>query len=236
MGVLVAEKVKQFVFDDWAAHSAAGGIAMEFGIFLVGGNIGVGLEKEGRSVQPIRSAMDVSAARYGDAVLCITAALELAAPLTPVLFTTRAEATWLVLLPLKRLLASTPLSRKLLLVSRCPLAQMDWFPSLVLPHVPLGSSAFTPGERIARLVKLPVASGTEEISSFSRMYPLVVSWESINGVASTVTVEPTAPTFRLAFRVAVRSACTTMEGMTSVSNPSCVKVSEYAPMGRLTKS
>ena len=48
----------------------------------------------------------------------------LEAPATPVLFTMRAEATWLVLLPLNKLLASTPFSRKLLLVSRCPLAQM----------------------------------------------------------------------------------------------------------------
>ena len=48
----------------------------------------------------------------------------LAALATPVLFTMRAEATWLVLLPLKRLLASTPFSRKLLLVSRWPLAQI----------------------------------------------------------------------------------------------------------------
>ena len=34
------------------------------------------------------------------------------------------RATWLVLLPLKRLLPSTPFSRKLLMVSRWPLAQM----------------------------------------------------------------------------------------------------------------
>ena len=39
-------------------------------------------------------------------------------PGEPVLLMTRAEATWLVLLPLKRLVASTPLSEKLLLVSR----------------------------------------------------------------------------------------------------------------------
>ena len=52
------------------------------------------------------------------------AALVLAALATPVLLTMRAEATWLVLFPLNRLLASTPLRRKLLLVSRWPLAQM----------------------------------------------------------------------------------------------------------------
>ena len=48
----------------------------------------------------------------------------LEAPATPVLFTMRAEATWLVLLPLNRLLASTPFRRNVLLVSRWPLAQM----------------------------------------------------------------------------------------------------------------
>src|SRR5271166_5278790 len=63
-------------------------------------------------------------ARYTDAVLWMGAALVLAALATPVLLTMRAEATWLVLLPLNRLLASTPLTRKLLLVSRWPLAQM----------------------------------------------------------------------------------------------------------------
>ena len=40
---------------------------------------------------------------------------------TPVLLMSRAEPTLLVLLPLKRLLASTPLREKLLLVSRWPL-------------------------------------------------------------------------------------------------------------------
>ena len=42
----------------------------------------------------------------------------------PVLFTIRADATLLVLLPLNKLLASTPLSRNVLLVSRWPFAQM----------------------------------------------------------------------------------------------------------------
>ena len=71
----------------------------------------------------------------------------LAAPLTPVLFTTRAEATWLVLLPLNRFLASTPFSRNVLLVSRWPLAQIGWLPKPALAPVPLGSSAFTPGDK-----------------------------------------------------------------------------------------
>ena len=88
------------------------------------------------------------------------AALVLAALATPVLFTMRAEATWLVLLPLNKLLASTPFSRKLLLVSRWPLAQIGWFPKPLLAPVPPDSSALTPGERIASPVKLPVGRGT----------------------------------------------------------------------------
>jgi hypothetical protein len=48
----------------------------------------------------------------------------LLAPATPVLLTTRADATELVVSPLNRLLASTPLSRKVLLVSRWPLAHI----------------------------------------------------------------------------------------------------------------
>src|SRR5580700_2495267 len=108
-------------------------------------------------------------ARYTDAVLWIGAALVLAALATPVLFTMRAEATWLVLLPLNKLLASTPLSRKLLLVSRCPLAQIGWLPRPLLAPVPPESSALTPGARMASPVKLPVDSGTASIWSFSRM-------------------------------------------------------------------
>ena len=86
-----------------------------------------------------------------------------AAPAMPVLFTMRAEATELVLLPLNKLLASTPLSRNVLLVSRCPLAQIGWLPNPAFAPVPLGNSAFTPGDRIASPVKLPVGSGTSAI-------------------------------------------------------------------------
>src|ERR1700752_3194023 len=77
-------------------------------------------------------------ARYTLAVLWIGAALVLAAFATPVLLTIRADATWLVLLPLNKLLASTPFSRKVLLVSRCPLAQIGWLPSPAFAPVPLG--------------------------------------------------------------------------------------------------
>jgi hypothetical protein len=57
------------------------------------------------------------------------------------------------------------------------------------------------------------------------MYPLVVSTAFISGLASTVTVVPTCPTLSVALTVAVRSACTTIEGIFCVSNPSCVNVS-----------
>src|SRR6202163_1547954 len=102
-------------------------------------------------------------ARYGDAELWITLAVVLEAPATPVLLTTRADATELVVLPLNRLLASTPLSRKVLLVSRWPLAQIGWMPSPAFAAEPAGSAALTPGERMARPVKLPVGSGTSAI-------------------------------------------------------------------------
>src|SRR6266404_1089465 len=82
-------------------------------------------------------------------------ALRAEAPLTPVLFTMRAEATWLVLLPLKMLLASTPFNKKVLLVSRWPFAQMGALPKPEFAPVPPGSSAFTPGDIRANCVKEP---------------------------------------------------------------------------------
>jgi hypothetical protein len=63
---------------------------------------------------------------------------------TPVLLMTRADGTWLVLLPLNRLLASTPFSRKLFEVSRWPLDQMGALPRPELAPVPPESSALTP--------------------------------------------------------------------------------------------
>src|SRR5579863_9901315 len=86
---------------------------------------------------------------------------------TPVLLMTRAEGTWLVLLPLNRLLASTPFNKKLFDVSRCPLDQIGALPSPLAAPVPPDSSAFTPVERIATPVKLPVASGTDSICDVS---------------------------------------------------------------------
>src|SRR5580658_8144827 len=105
-------------------------------------------------------------ARYGEAELWSGAAVvleRLAEPPSPVLLTTRADATELVLLPLKRLLASTPLSWNVLLVSRWPLAQTGLLPRPLLTPVLPASSELTPGERTARPVKLPVGSGTDSI-------------------------------------------------------------------------
>ena len=65
---------------------------------------------------------------------------------------------------------------------------------------------------MASPVKLPVGSGIASICCRSRMYPLVVSTALISGVSCTVIVVSTSPTFRLAFTVAVRFACTRMEG------------------------
>ena len=75
------------------------------------------------------------------------------------LFTIRAEATELVLFPLKRLLPSTPFSAKLLLVSRCPLAQSGALPKPALAPLTPERYASTPGVRMATPVKLPVAEG-----------------------------------------------------------------------------
>src|SRR5580704_17968460 len=86
---------------------------------------------------------------------------------TPVELMTRAEPTALVLLPLKRLLASTPFSEKLLLVSRWPLAQIGRLPRPALAPVPGESSALTPGERMATPVKLPVGRGIDSICALS---------------------------------------------------------------------
>ena len=85
----------------------------------------------------------------------------------PVELMTRAEETWLVLLPLNRLLASTPLSRKELDVSRWPLAQIGALPRPELAPVPPPNSALTPADCVARPVKLPVAKGTLSICALS---------------------------------------------------------------------
>src|SRR5271168_5332786 len=123
----------------------------------------------------------------------------------PVLLMTRAEATWLVLLPLNRLLASTPFSEKLLLVSLCPFAQMGGLPRPESDPEPPGSSALSPGDRIAAVKGLPVGSGIDSIWVLSSTYPFVVSTAFISGTASTLTTVFTAPTFNCTFSVPVRS-------------------------------
>ena len=80
--------------------------------------------------------IDSPIARYTDALLWTGSALSAEEVLTPVSFTTLEEATWLVVLPLNRFLASTPFSRNVLLVSRWPFAQTGWLPK---PGVRAGS-------------------------------------------------------------------------------------------------
>ena len=135
---------------------------------------------------------------------------------------TRAEATWLVLLPLNRLLASTPFSRNEFDVSRWPLAQIGALPRPELAPVPPPSSALTPVDWVARPVKLPVCSGTLSICALSITYPLVVSTAFISGEASTSTVVVVCPILSVAFTVAVRSACTVMCCVFCTSKPSAV--------------
>src|SRR6266853_2807969 len=104
--------------------------------------------------------IDSPIARYTEPLLWIGRVLTAEAVLTPGAFTTLDEDTLLVVLPLKRFRASTPLSKKELLVSRWPLAQTGAFPSPSLAPAPDCSSAFTPGERRASAVKEPVGRGT----------------------------------------------------------------------------
>ena len=60
--MLVGEKAEEFVLDDRAADRAAGGVVMQAGHFVAGGNIGVGIVEKGSSVEGVRGAIDVSAA------------------------------------------------------------------------------------------------------------------------------------------------------------------------------
>src|SRR5208282_6693165 len=71
VNVLVTGKREKLVFDNRSADGCAGGVAMEFGHFFAGGNIGILIVEIRRGVQPIRSAVNISgamkaiAARYG---------------------------------------------------------------------------------------------------------------------------------------------------------------------------
>ena len=104
--------------------------------------------------------------RYTEAADGITPVLDVVED-TPVELITRAEPTSLVLLPLNRLLPSTPFRLKLLLVSRWPFAQIGRLPSPSFAPEPEGSSAFTPGDWVATPVKLPVGSGISSICALS---------------------------------------------------------------------
>src|SRR5271156_2954265 len=106
-------------------------------------------------------------ARYTEALLWTGRALRAEDVLTPVSFTTLADVTWLVVLPLNRFLASTPFNRKVLLVSRWPLAQTGWLPKPAFAPVPAGSSSLTPGESSTKPVKDPVGKGRASISALS---------------------------------------------------------------------
>ena len=128
-----------------------------------------------------------------------------------------------MLLPLNKFLASTPFSRKLLLVSRWPLAQIGWLPKPPLGPVPPGSSALTPGERIATPVKLPVGSGMVSICAFPERSRSWCPPHSSTGFFDGDS-RPHLADFQLAFTVTVRSACTIIEGIFWVWNPSWVKV------------
>ena len=148
-----------------------------------------------------------------------------AAPATPVLFTTRAEATWLVLLPLNKLLASTPFSKKSIAGVALAIGPDRLLPRPALAPVPLGSSALTPGERIASPVKLPVGRGID----FNLRFFQNVAVGRIHGIHERRFFHrdrgATWPIFKRAFTVAVRLACTRIDGTFWVLNPSCVKVS-----------
>jgi len=67
------------------------------------------------------------------------------------------------------LLPETPLMVKLLLVSRCPLAQIAWLPKPAFVPAVFRKSALTPGLKMAAWVKLPVPSGISAICLSSRV-------------------------------------------------------------------
>ena len=124
----------------------------------------------------------------------------------------RCDASPLELMPLKMLVTSVPFTWKVLLVARCPFAQMFWLPSPAFVSIPLSSSAFTPGARTASCVKLPVASGVASICVLSSVYPFVVSVAFSNGFAVTVTDSVTFPGCIDAFSVLACISCTSIAG------------------------
>jgi hypothetical protein len=89
---------------------------------------------------------------------------------------------------------------------------MFWLPKPALVSIPLSSSAFTPGARIANSVKLPVASGVVSIWVLSSVYPLVVSVAFSIGLAVTVTDSDTFPGCIAEFSVFACISCTWIAG------------------------
>ena len=58
--MLVADKTEKFVLDQRATKSATNIVAMKFRILLIGGDVGISLEKEGSCVDPVGTTMDVA--------------------------------------------------------------------------------------------------------------------------------------------------------------------------------
>src|ERR1700674_1596612 len=108
-------------------------------------------------------------APYTDVLVTISPLGLLPFPFSPMFTATRLEVIWLEDLPLKMLLAKIPLTEKLLLVSRCPLAQIAWLPKPAFVPAVFRKSALTPGLRMAAWVKLPVPRGISAICLSSRV-------------------------------------------------------------------
>ena len=132
---------------------------------------------------------------------------------------TRAEATWLVLLPLNRLLASTPFSRKLL--RRVALA-VGPDGRVAQTGVGAGAAGQFGVDAGAMSGQAGKAAGGQRDGFNLRLVEhvaYVVSTAFISGEASTSTVVVVWPTLSAAFTVTVRSACTTMCCVFCTSNP-----------------
>ena len=62
MNMLVAGETKKFVFDKRAADCSASGVAVQLRHFFVAGDVRILVVKIRRRIEPVRSAMKVSAA------------------------------------------------------------------------------------------------------------------------------------------------------------------------------
>ena len=138
---------------------------------------------------------------------------------TPVLLMTRAEGTWLVLLPLNRLLASTPFRRKLFEVSRWPLAQMGALPR---PGICAGSAGQLGADAGGLHREAGKAAGGQRDGIDLRLIHHVAVG-GVHGIHQRRGFHFDGlagwPTFSGAFTVAVRFACTVMCGVFCTSKP-----------------